>query len=101
MAEANPKTSAVIITSPYRLTDDQVARIKAAVERGVPPDVGVVVLGGLKVDVVGAAPVTVDMEPGDFVADDTQAQILAELKALRALFDQLSAGGNALLTTSV
>lgn len=87
------KTSTVIITSTYLLTDEQRTYIAGQVKDQLPSDVGVVVLdGGLTAQVAGAASVVlvghagleIDFVAGELMRDETPALILAELQAFRA-----------------
>ena len=85
MSNAMPKTSTLIITAPHRMTHQQREEIVGRLERQLPPDVGMVILdGGITAQVVGEPFASIDAIPGELLSDTTLAQLLNELRGLRA-----------------
>lgn len=86
MTEVTAKTSALILTAPRILTNEQRTQIAEAMGANLPSDVGVIVLDpGFTVLPVSGTPVTIgELVTGELAQDETQAQILTELKGLRA-----------------
>lgn len=84
MTNITPKTSTVFVTAPRFLTKEHLEQIVERMQGQLPIDVGVVVLdGGLTVQVVGAAPVAVEIVKDEIAGNETPSPILDELKGLR------------------
>jgi hypothetical protein len=104
MTDATTKTSTVIVVAPTTLNNEQHAFISDMLKQNLPADVGVVVLGaGYSVFPIGDVPATVEPISAELLQDDTNAQILEELRGLRGQLQgqlHLLAGGGSLAILS-